>query len=281
VSSRDCRKRRASFPHIGTHDVADTRARSAMRAVRRVPRVTPRVSPRARRARPRGGFRAGVSFAMATPPTRSGGAPLPGPEASADAASLRAYLARDTHARVSRLSADEFTSWLERETLERLHRDRPAALRARADATRRFHRRTLFPLEAAVAAADAAFDASDDRARISAAEKALAQAHAAIEGITAHLAREDAVSEPGKGPGGLDCRGRRRGASHREKIRDGRNPKPSPRRSARRPSRDSTPRALRFPVCAPRSRRPKTRRACTETGKPREPRCLTNARGRA
>ena len=71
---------------------------------------------------------------MATPPTRSGGAPLPGPEASADAASLRAYLARDTHARVSRLSADEFTSWLERETLERLHRDRPAALRARAAA---------------------------------------------------------------------------------------------------------------------------------------------------
>ena len=153
---------------------------------------------------------------MATPPTRSGGAPLPGPEASADAASLRAYLARDTHARVSRLSADEFTSWLERETLERLHRDRPAALRARADATRRFHRRTLFPLEAAVAAADAAFDASDDRARISAAEKALAQAHAAIEGITKHLAREDAVSEPGKGPGGLDCRGSRRGASHSE-----------------------------------------------------------------
>jgi hypothetical protein len=153
---------------------------------------------------------------MATPPTRSGGAPLPGPEASADAASLRAYLARDTHARVSRLSADEFTSWLERETLERLHRDRPAALRARADATRRFHRRTLFPLEAAVAAADAAFDASDDRVRISAADKALAQARAAIEGITAHLAREDAVSEPGKGPGGLDCRGSRRGASHSE-----------------------------------------------------------------
>lgn len=179
-----------------------------MRAVRRVPRVTPRVSPRARRARPRGGFRAGVSFAMATPPTRSGGAPLPGPEASADAASLRAYLARDTHARVSRLSADEFTSWLERETLERLHRDRPAALRARADATRRFHRRTLFPLEAAVASADAAFDASDDRVRISAAEKALAQARAAIEGITAHLASEDAVSEPGKGPGELDCPGR-------------------------------------------------------------------------
>lgn len=179
-----------------------------MRAVRRVPRVTPRVSPRARRARPRGGFRAGVSFAMATPPTRSGGAPLPGPEASADAASLRAYLARDTHARVSRLSADEFTSWLERETLERLHRDRPAALRARADATRRFHRRTLFPLEAAVASADAAFDASDDRVRISAAEKALTQARAAIEGITAHLAREDAVSEPGKGPGELDCPGR-------------------------------------------------------------------------
>jgi hypothetical protein len=164
---------------------------------------------------------------MATPPTRSGGAPLPGPEASADAASLRAYLARDTHARVSRLSADEFTSWLERETLERLHRDRPAALRARADATRRFHRRTLFPLEAAVAAADAAFDASDDRARISAAEKALAQARAAIEGITAHLAREDAVSEPGKGPGGLDCRGSRRGASHSETEKTNENePKP-------------------------------------------------------
>ena len=140
---------------------------------------------------------------MAAPPTRSGGASLPGPEASADAASLRAYLAKDTHARVSRLSADDFTSWLERETLERLHRDRPAALRARADATRRFHRRTIFPLEAAVAAADAAFDASDDRARIAAAEKALAQARAAIEGITAHLAREDAVSEPGTGPGGL------------------------------------------------------------------------------
>lgn len=140
---------------------------------------------------------------MAAPPTRSGGASLPGPEASADAASLRAYLAKDTHARVSRLSADDFTSWLERETLERLHRDRPAALRARADATRRFHRRTIFPLEAAVAAADAAFDASDDRARIAAAEKALAQARAAIEGITAHLAREDAVSEPGTGPGRL------------------------------------------------------------------------------
>ena len=164
---------------------------------------------------------------MATPPTRSGGAPLPGPEASADAASLRAYIARDTHARVSRLSADEFTSWLERETLERLHRDRPAALRARADATRRFHRRTLFPLEAAVAAADAAFDASDDRARISAAEKALAQARAAIEGITKHLAREDAVSEPGKGPGGLDCRGSRRGASHSETEKTNENePKP-------------------------------------------------------
>ena len=136
---------------------------------------------------------------MAAPPTRSGGASLPRPEASADAASLRAYLAKDTHARVSRLSADDFTSWLERETLERLHRDRPAALRARADATRRFHRRTIFPLEAAVAAADAAFDASDDRARIAAAEKAVAQARAAIEGITAHLAREDAVSEPGTG----------------------------------------------------------------------------------
>jgi len=155
---------------------------------------------------------------MATPPTRSGGAPLPGPEASADAASLRAYLARDTHARVSRLSADEFTSWLERETLERLHRDRPAALRARADATRRFHRRTLFPLEAAVAAADAAFDASDDRTRIYAAEKALAQARAAIEGITKHLAREDAVSEPGKGPGGLDCRGRGGAGDETEKT---------------------------------------------------------------
>ena len=155
---------------------------------------------------------------MATPPTRSGGAPLPGPEASADAASLRAYIARDTHARVSRLSADEFTSWLERETLERLHRDRPAALRARADATRRFHRRTLFPLEAAVAAADAAFDASDDRTRIYAAEKALAQARAAIEGITAHLAREDAVSEPGKGPGGLDCRGRGGAGDETEKT---------------------------------------------------------------
>ena len=136
---------------------------------------------------------------MAAPPTRSGGASLPGPEASADASSLRAYLAKDTHARVLRLSADEFTSWLERETLDRLHRDRPAALRARADATRRFHRDTLFPLEAAVAAADAAFDASDDRTRISAAEKALAQARAAIEGITKHLAREDAVSEPGTG----------------------------------------------------------------------------------
>ena len=136
---------------------------------------------------------------MAAPPTRSGGASLPRPEASADAASLRAYLSKDTHARVSRLSADDFASWLERETLERLHRDRPAALRARADATRRFHRRTIFPLEAAVAAADAAFDASDDRARIAAAEKAVAQARAAIEGITAHLAREDAVSEPGTG----------------------------------------------------------------------------------
>ena len=101
-----------------------------MRAARRIPRVTPRVAPRARRARPRGGFGAGA-FAMAAPPTRSGGASLPGPEASADAASLRAYLAKDTHARVSRLSADDFTSWLERETLERLHRDRPAALRAR------------------------------------------------------------------------------------------------------------------------------------------------------
>ena len=136
---------------------------------------------------------------MAAPPTRSGGASLPRPEASADAASLRAYLSKDTHARVSRLSADDFASWLERETLERLHRDRPAALRARADATRRFHRRTIFPLEAAVAVADAAFDASDDRARIAAAEKAVAQARAAIEGITAHLAREDAVSEPGTG----------------------------------------------------------------------------------
>ena len=140
---------------------------------------------------------------MAAPPTRSGGASLPRPEASADAASLRAYLAKDTHARVLRLSADEFTSWLERETLDRLHRDRPAALRARADATRRFHRDTLFPLEAAVAAADAAFDASDDRALISGAEKALVRAYAAIEGITAHLAREDAASEPGKGPRGL------------------------------------------------------------------------------
>ena len=140
---------------------------------------------------------------MAAPPTRSGGASLPGPEASADASSLRAYLAKDTHARVLRLSADEFTSWLERETLDRLHRDRPAALRARADATRRFHRDTLFPLEAAVAAADAAFDASDDRALISGAEKALVRAYAAIEGITAHLAREDAASEPGKGPRGL------------------------------------------------------------------------------
>lgn len=136
---------------------------------------------------------------MAAPPTRSGGASLPRPEASADAASLRAYLSKDTHARVSRLSADDFALWLERETLERLHRDRPAALRARADATRRFHRRTIFPLEAAVAVADAAFDASDDRARIAAAEKAVAQARAAIEGITAHLAREDAVSEPGTG----------------------------------------------------------------------------------
>ena len=140
---------------------------------------------------------------MSAPPTRSGGASLPGPDASADASSLRAYLAKDTHARVSHLSADEFTSWLERETLDRLHRDRQAALRARADATRIFHRDTLFPLEAAVAAADAAFDASEDRARISAAEKALVRAHAAVEGITAHLAREDAASEPGKGPGGL------------------------------------------------------------------------------
>ena len=169
---------------------------------------------------------------MAAPPTRSGGASLPGPEASADAASLRAYLAKDTHARVSRLSADDFTSWLERETLERLHRDRPAALRARADATRRSHRRTIFPLEVAVAAADAAFDASDDRARIAAAEKAPAQARAAIEGITAHLAREDAVSEPGTGPGRLA--GPERGGARRrdgEKIRNGRNESPSPRKA--------------------------------------------------
>ena len=191
---------------------------------------------------------------MAAPPTRSGGASLPGPEASADAASLRAYLAKDTHARVSRLSADDFTSWLERETLERLHRDRPAALRARADATRRFHRRTIFPLEAAVAAADAAFDASDDRARIAAAEKALAQARAAIEGITAHLAREDAVSEPGTGPGRLAGPERGGAATRRREDTKRTKRKPSPR-SARRPSRDSTRRARRFPAYARRSRR--------------------------
>ena len=79
------------------------------------------------------------------------------PNVSCDSKSLRAYLSRDTHTRVSLLSVEDFTSWCEKETLERLARDRPASLRARVDATKRFYRELLKPLEKNVFSADAAF----------------------------------------------------------------------------------------------------------------------------
>lgn len=109
------------------------------------------------------------------------------PNVSCDSKSLRAYLSRDTHTRVSLLSVEDFTSWCEKETLERLARDRPASLRARVDATKRFYRELLKPLEKNVFSADAAFENGDDSVEILSAKKAVAQARAAIDGITKYL----------------------------------------------------------------------------------------------
>jgi len=104
-----------------------------------------------------------------------------------DAASLQAYLSRNTHKRVFLLSSEDFTLWCERETSARLQRDPVAAIHARGDATRRFHLKTLGRLETAAIAADAAFRDCDDAPAIHAAEKTLAHAKAAIEGMRSFL----------------------------------------------------------------------------------------------
>ena len=125
-----------------------------------------------------------------TPPTPSppGAADGDAPAAVARGASaLREFLARESHALGSRADPRAFADWLEDETFARIRSDEAFALRAYASGLRRRHAPLLDPLFAAVADAEAAYDASDDAARIRTAATDVERANAAVAGIRRFL----------------------------------------------------------------------------------------------
>lgn len=125
---------------------------------------------------------------MPPTPSRAGAADGDAPAAvTRGASALRDFLARDSHARGSRADPRAFADWLEDETFARIRSDEAFALRAYANGLRRRHAALLDPLLAAVADAEAAYDASDDAARIRAAATDVERANAAVAGIRRFL----------------------------------------------------------------------------------------------
>ena len=125
---------------------------------------------------------------MPPTPSRAGAADGDAPAAvTRGASALRDFLARESHARGSRADPRAFADWLEDETFARIRSDEAFALRAYANGLRRRHAALLDPLLAAVADAEAAYDASDDAARIRAAATDVERANAAVAGIRRFL----------------------------------------------------------------------------------------------
>lgn len=125
---------------------------------------------------------------MPPTPSRAGAADGDAPAAvTRGASALRDFLARESHARGSRADPRAFADWLEDETFARIRSHEAFALRAYANGLRRRHAALLDPLLAAVADAEAAYDASDDAARIRAAATDVERANAAVAGIRRFL----------------------------------------------------------------------------------------------
>ena len=125
---------------------------------------------------------------MPPTPSRAGAADGDAPAAvTRGASALRDFLARESHARGSRADPPRLRRLARGRDLRPIRSDEAFALRAYANGLRRRHAALLDPLLAAVADAEAAYDASDDAARIRAAATDVERANAAVAGIRRFL----------------------------------------------------------------------------------------------